>query len=67
MHTISDATIPGIDEAEELYSSVRWTSYTNSRGTLSRALIGSGYMVTPRSAEKILVGLARAISDDASI
>ena len=67
MHTICDSVIPSTDEAVTLYSSVGWTTYANDPDSLAAALTGSSYVVTARSSDHVLVGLARAISDDASV
>ena len=49
-----------------LYNSVGWTSYTKDPASLVAAVEGSDYVVTALEHSK-LVGMARAISDDASI
>jgi GNAT superfamily N-acetyltransferase len=49
-----------------LYNSVGWSAYTDKPTTLARAVAGSSYVVGAVD-EGRLVGLARAISDDASI
>jgi GNAT superfamily N-acetyltransferase len=53
-------------ELLELYGAVGWTSYTASPELLAAGVAGSSYVVTARSAGR-LVGLARAVSDDATI
>ena len=50
-----------------LYESVGWTAYTREPAALAAAIRGSSFVVTARDAGGRLVGLARAISDDASI
>jgi ribosomal protein S18 acetylase RimI-like enzyme len=59
--TVSDS------EVLALYESVGWTAYTREPAALAAAIRGSSFVVTARSACGRLVGLARAISDDASI
>ncbi|MGV8884298.1 MAG: GNAT family N-acetyltransferase [Microbacteriaceae bacterium] len=50
----------------DLYGAVGWTSYSNDPGTLSLALAGSTTVVVARRGD-VIVGLARVISDRASI
>ncbi|MHB1430713.1 MAG: GNAT family N-acetyltransferase [Streptosporangiaceae bacterium] len=57
---------PVRDELLALYESVGWTAYTGDPATLERAVAGSSYLVTARRGG-VLIGLARAISDDATI
>jgi ribosomal protein S18 acetylase RimI-like enzyme len=54
-------------EVIALYESVGWTTYTEDPEVLVQAIRGSAFVVTCRSAAGELVGLARAISDDATI
>ncbi|MGO4805241.1 GNAT family N-acetyltransferase [Arthrobacter sp. 2MCAF15] len=54
-------------EVLSLYESVGWTAYTRDPKLLARAIRSSSYVVTARDGKGGLVGLARAISDDASI
>ena len=54
-------------EVLALYESVGWTAYTRDPGVLARAIRGSSFVVTARTADGGLVGLARAVSDDATI
>ncbi len=54
------------DELVALYTSVGWTSYTSDPALLECAIAGSTYVVTARK-DGELVGLARVISDGASI
>lgn len=63
--TIS-ADIPDLDSALDLYNSVEWTAYTRDPETLRRALEGSAHVVCAWDGE-VLVGLARVISDGATI
>ena len=55
------------EEALSLYESVGWTTYTRDPGLLMRAIRGSSLLVTARGPERELWGLARVISDDATI
>ncbi len=57
---------PDGEELLDLYASVGWDAYTRDPETLSAAIDGSSYVVTAR-ADGVLVGLARVISDGASI
>ncbi len=50
----------------ELYDAVGWTSYTRDPELLERAVAGSSYRIAAYIGQR-LVGLARVISDDASI
>jgi GNAT superfamily N-acetyltransferase len=55
-----------IDEVVALYRSVGWTVYSDAPHVLRAALHGSSRVVTARRTGS-LVGLARVISDDATI
>lgn len=55
------------DEAHALYDSVGWTAYTRDPGLLQRAIAGSHLVLTARTDRGELVGLARTVSDGASI
>jgi GNAT superfamily N-acetyltransferase len=57
-----------VDQAEllALYNAVGWTAYTRHPASLSAAIAGSSYVVTARRGPR-LVGLARAVSDDATV
>ncbi|GHF14579.1 N-acetyltransferase [Amycolatopsis deserti] len=57
---------PGAAELLALYDSVGWSAYTRDPELLRAAIAGSSYVVTARRAGR-LVGLARALSDDATI
>ena len=50
----------------ELYDSVGWSAYTRDMDLLCAAIVGSDFVVVVRQEGK-LIGLARAISDDASV
>ena len=54
-------------EALALYESVGWAAYSRDLGLLVRAIRNSSFVVTARSVGGELVGLARAVSDDATI
>ncbi len=58
---VSDAEVLG------LYDAVGWSAYTRDPEVLLRAIRNSSFVVTARGASGELVGLARAISDDATI
>ena len=58
--------IPELDELISLYDSVGWTAYTREPETLRRALKGSSRVVTAYEGKR-LIGLARIISDGATI
>ena len=55
-----------LDELLALYAAVCWTAYTDKPELLRAGVDGSSYVVTARLGGR-LVGLARAISDDATI
>src|SRR5690606_27000051 len=57
---------PGREELVELYDAVGWTSYTTDPDVLVAAVEGSTRVVTARYGEDLL-GLARVVSDGASI
>lgn len=58
--------VPTGDELVALYRAVGWTAYADDADTLTRAIAGSSFVVTARR-DGTLVGLARAICDDATI
>ena len=60
--------VTDVDDEEliALYDAVGWSVYTNAPAVLRAALAGSSYVVAARRGAR-LVGLARAVSDDASI
>ncbi|MEI2276848.1 GNAT family N-acetyltransferase [Paenarthrobacter ilicis] len=55
-----------LSEVLELYRAVEWLAYTKDPDNLKRALEGSSTLVTAHDGQ-MLVGLARVISDGASI
>ncbi|MBX3311216.1 MAG: GNAT family N-acetyltransferase [Cryobacterium sp.] len=69
MPSIRVATAADLNEPEvrELYNSVGWSAYTKEPSRLWRALENSTCVVVARDTVGDLVGLARAISDDATI
>lgn len=69
MPPFSVSTSQAIDDAEilSLYGSVGWTAYTKSPDVLVQAINSSSFVVSAWSEGGKLVGLARAISDDATI
>ncbi|HSL37829.1 MAG TPA: GNAT family N-acetyltransferase [Arthrobacter sp.] len=54
-------------EVLALYESVGWGAYTREPELLAAAVRGSSFVVTARTCGGVLVGMARAISDDATI
>jgi len=54
-------------EVLALYESVGWGAYTREPKVLAAAVRGSSFVVTARNAGGGLIGMARAISDDATI
>jgi len=66
---IEPFALPGTADTAEivaLYDAVGWSAYTRSPETLRAAIVGSSFVVAARRAGA-LVGLARAISDGATI
>jgi GNAT superfamily N-acetyltransferase len=57
---------PGREELVELYDAVGWTAYTTDPDVLLAAVDGSTRVVTARYGDDLL-GLARVVSDGASI
>jgi GNAT superfamily N-acetyltransferase len=68
MENIAYSLTKQIETAEliALYDAVGWSAYTNSPETLLAAIQGSHTVVVARDGDR-LVGLARSISDGASI
>ena len=68
MITIASEGADAIDgtEVADLYDAVGWSAYTNDLPNLMRAMRGSHRIVTARDGGR-LVGLARSISDGATI
>jgi len=65
--TISASSDVSDAEALALYQSVGWTAYTRDPALLAQAIKNSSFVVIARDADGALVGLARAVSDDATI
>lgn len=63
---VAVATTVDTDELVDLYRDVGWSVYADDSETLQRAITGSSYVVTARRNGQ-LAGLARAVSDDATI
>jgi len=63
---VISADRPDGEELLDLYTSVAWDAYTRDPETLTAAIDGSSYVVTARL-DGVLLGLARVISDSASI
>ena len=63
---IASGQIPGRDELAGLYDAVGWVAYTRDLDSLERAMQGSSHVVTARRGGR-LVGLARVVSDGATI
>ena len=64
--TVEASPALSMDEVEELYRDVGWTTYADDVVTLEAALAGSSRVVAARRDGR-LVGLARVISDGATI
>jgi GNAT superfamily N-acetyltransferase len=58
--------LPTRDELVDLYASVGWSAYTDDRDRLVAGVDASPFVATVRDGD-LLVGLARAVSDDATI
>lgn len=63
----SDQEVVPIKELTELYESVDWTSYATDPDALARAVDRSDFVVTARTADGDLIGLARCLTDDVHI
>lgn len=68
MVDVTPVTWSDLNESElvALYSAVGWNAYTADPATLGAAVRGSSFVVAARDGGR-LVGLARVVSDDASI
>jgi GNAT superfamily N-acetyltransferase len=64
---IRSGQLPGDAELLALYDAAGWTAYTANPARLAAALRGSALVVTARGTDGALVGLARAISDNATV
>lgn len=65
--TLSTSTAIADAEILSLYNSVGWTAYTNSPDLLFQAIKSSSFVVCAWNDGGDLIGLARTISDDATI
>jgi GNAT superfamily N-acetyltransferase len=63
---IEPVTDVDLDEVIALYDAVGWSAYTKAPMALRAAIAGSSYVVVARRGER-LIGLARAVSDNATI
>ncbi|GAB3273115.1 hypothetical protein GCM10027562_42820 [Arthrobacter pigmenti] len=63
---LASATSVALRDLVRLYAAVGWTTYTKAPESLAAAISGSSYVITARM-DGELVGLARAISDNATI
>ena len=63
---ISTSDAPAPAELVTLYAAVGWSTYADQPETLDRAIAGSSLVVTARR-DGVLIGLARAMSDYATI
>lgn len=63
---VVDAADLALGDVLALYAAVGWTAYTEAPETLEQALRGSSTVVAARDGQSLL-GLARVISDGASI
>jgi GNAT superfamily N-acetyltransferase len=63
---IEPVTDVALDELVALYDAVGWSAYTREPALLHAAIVGSSFVVVARRGGRV-VGLARAVSDDATI
>ncbi len=61
-----DEVVP-IKELTELYESIGWASHSDDPDALARSVDRSDYVITARSADGDLVGLARCLTDDVHV
>jgi GNAT superfamily N-acetyltransferase len=64
--SIEAVTAVEVAELVALYEAVGWSAYTRAPEVLEAAIAGSSYVVVARRGER-LIGLARAVSDGATI
>jgi len=64
---ISTAKVPTHEQIIALYDSVGWSAYTDQPDVLARAHDNSDFLAYAYDEDHQLIGLARAISDDATI
>lgn len=62
----ASATSVPLEDLVHLYAAVGWTAYTKAPESLAAAISGSSFVMTARLNDQ-LVGLARAVSDNATI
>lgn len=67
LFTLSTSSDIAESEVISLYESVGWTTYTKDPELLLKAIKSSSFVVSAWSTEGRLVGLARTVSDDATI
>ncbi|WP_035768188.1 GNAT family N-acetyltransferase [Arthrobacter castelli] len=65
VHLAAATSVP-LRDLVRLYAAVGWTAYTKAPESLAAAISGSSYVITARMNGE-LVGLARAVSDNATI
>jgi ribosomal protein S18 acetylase RimI-like enzyme len=63
---LTSSPFPPLPQLLDLYNAVGWTAYTRDEAGLEKAIRNSTYVVSAWDGEQ-LVGLARCLSDDASI
>ena len=63
----SDDEVVPIKELTELYESVGWTAHSNDPDGLARAVDRSDYVITARTDDGELIGLARTLTDDVHV
>jgi GNAT superfamily N-acetyltransferase len=66
VRTVVDPAELAFDDVVSIYESVGWTVYTRDPDTIRAALAGSSFVAGAFLGER-LVGLVRAVSDDATI
>lgn len=61
-----DEVVP-IKELTDLYEAVGWTAYSDDPDALARAVDRSDFVITARTEDGALIGLARCLTDDVHI
>ena len=64
---ISESRDVTVAELVDLYGSVGWNAYTREPRRLAEAIANSSIVVLARDDRGVLIGLARGLSDDASV
>ncbi|MHA7209015.1 GNAT family N-acetyltransferase [Arthrobacter sp. MDT1-65] len=64
---LTAGAVPTSAELLDLYGAVGWTAYTRDPDRLRRSIAGSHLVLTARNGDGGLLGLARTVSDGASI